>query len=154
MADNKSHFLAITQDSYAGSGHRVSAADIIKSRLSAGAWPLYANTKNRRAISEGDVLFFYVGGQGTHGGHTVARADVAKVVNAGRRILRDEYATSPVSAVVELDNIKFIPPVALKAVLIDCGVIQQENKKWGAFLMGGLSRVSEIVAMKLNGPKQ
>jgi predicted RNA-binding protein len=154
MADSKSHFLAITQDSYAESGDHVSAANIIKSRLSAGTWPLYANTKNRLAISEGDVLFFYVAGQGTHGGHTVARADVAKVVNAGRRVLRDEYATSPVSAVVELDNIKFVRPVALKAVLINCGVIQQENRKWGAFLMGGLSRVSEEVAIKLDGPEQ
>lgn len=154
MTESKNYFLAIAQDSFAESGHRVPAFNVIKSRLGTSTWPLYANTKNRLHISEGDVLLFYVGGQSLHGGHIAATADVVGRKDAGRRALRDKYALSPISVAIELDNINFIEPVALKPVLIDCGIIQQENKKWGAFLMGGLCRVSEVVANKLMGHEQ
>ncbi len=149
MAQNKNYFLAVTLDGYSENGLRVSALDVIKRRLDTGKWPLYANTKNRKVISEGDRLLFYVGGQGQCGGHTVATAKVGKITDAGRRVLRDEYAVSPVSSLISLDGINFIEPKILKPVLVECGIIQQENKKWGAFLMGGLCRVPEVVSNKL-----
>ena len=151
MIDDKNYFLAVTLDGYTDDGLRVSAFDVVKKRLKSSTWPLYLNTKNRKVISEGDVIFFYIGGQGPCGGHTVATADVVRRTDAGRRVLRDEYAVSPVSAIIELGNIRFTEPQTLKPVLIECGIIRQENKKWGAFLMGGLCRVPEIVADKLIG---
>lgn len=154
MIDNKNYFLAVTLDAYTDNGLKVSAFDVVKQRIKDSIWPLYINTKNRKVIAEGDVIFFYVGGQGPCGGHTVATADVVKKADAGRRVLRDEYAVSPVSAIIELGNIRFTEPQPLKPVLIECGIIQQKNKKWGAFLMGGLCRVPEIVANKLIGQVQ
>ena len=151
MMDDKNYFLAITLDGYADDGLRVSAFDVVKNRLKSGTWPLYQNTKNKKVISKRDVVVFYVGGQGPCGGHTVATADVVGRTDAGRRVLRDEYAVSPVSAIIELGNIRFIEPQVLKPVLIECGLIKKENKKWGAFLMGGLCRVPEAVADKLTG---
>ncbi|WP_157057511.1 hypothetical protein [Loktanella sp. 3ANDIMAR09] len=154
MIDDNNYFLAVALDGYSNDGLRVSAFDVVKQRLENSSWPLYMNTKNRKVISRGDVIFFYIGGQGPCGGHTVGTADVVGRTDAGRRVLRDEYAVSPVSAIIELGNIRLTEPRKLKPVLIECGIIQQENRKWGAFLMGGLCRVPEIVADKLTGRVQ
>ena len=152
MTETRNYFVAITQDGFSEGGNRVAACDVIEARLKSNSWPLYENTKNRRVISEGDTLFFYVGGQGTHGGDIIATAQVVDRIDAGRRTLRDEYATSPVSALISLKEIKFFAPISLKPVLIECGIIKKENKKWGVFLMGGLCRVSKAVANKLSEP--
>lgn len=150
----KNHFVAVTQDGYSADGHLVPAVDVIKARLETETWPLYANTKNRKVISKGDCVVFYVGGMGPNGGHTVAVAEVVSRDDAGRRTLREEYATSPLSSILRLKRVKFFSAIPLKPVLIQCGIIREENKKWGAFLMGGLCRVPETVANKLSGNEQ
>ncbi|WP_298910086.1 hypothetical protein [uncultured Aliiroseovarius sp.] len=147
--ENDNFFIAVTQDGYSDAGHKTTAFEIVRSRLGQGLWPVYKHTNNRHAIAQGGLLFFYVGGQGVNGGSVVAKANIDGYVTPRRRLPRELYSASEVEGLVKFRNIVEFSPVPLKPLLIKQGVIREENKKWGAFLMGGFKRIPKAVSEEL-----
>lgn len=151
MQDKYSNFLANTQDGFDEHGGKLFSHEIVRSRLNEKLWPVYERTKNKYALSQGDVLYFYAGGQGPLGGRVMARAKLHSIIAPMRRIPQRLYATGVVDSMLRLGEIELIDPTLLKPILIQQGVIKEENKKWGAFLMGGFSRIPASVASVLAG---
>lgn len=153
MQENSGNFLAITQDGFDEEGRKLAAHDIIWSRLNEKLWPIYERTKNKKTILTGDLLFFYAGGKGPLGGHVVAMAKLHSIIAPSRRLQKNLHATGVIDSLIKLDEIKRIQPLRLKPILIREGVIKEENKKWGAFLMGGFTKIPQPIASVLMGKK-
>lgn len=151
MRQKGSSFLANTQDGFGEDGGRLFSHEVIHSRLSQGLWPVYERTKNKFALVQGDALYFYAGGQGPFGGQVIARATLLDKIAPMRRIPSSLYATGVIDCLLRLGEIELIGPTLLKPLLIQEGVIREENKKWGAFLMGGFSKIPASVAIALAG---
>jgi hypothetical protein len=146
MRDVSANYLAITQDGFDDDGRKLSSHEIIRARLNEQLWPVYERTKNKYTISAGDTLFFYAGGKGPFGGHVIALATLGSIIIPTRRVPVHLFTSGPVDSILKLENIQELQPTRLKPFLISEGVIKEENKKWGAFLMGGFSKIPNSVA--------
>lgn len=148
------NFIAIAQDGYGDAGEKLAAQEIVIARLKNEIWPIYWRSKNRAVIEHGDSLFFYVGGRGPAGGRIVASARVAGLHKPTRNSSTVSLSADVIDKQISLHEIRFFPPFPLKPVLIEQGVIEASNSKWGAFLMGGFSKISESLADSLRAKIQ
>jgi hypothetical protein len=139
--DNDHSFLLVAQDGFDDWGSPVSGLEIAEKRLSSMRWPVYEHTKNRRRISKGNKVFIYIGGSKKYSGHLIAKCRIDSIEDLGNKTEIDEARMSSISKYIKLKNIEKMPPIKLKPVLIEKGIIKIENKKWGAYLMGGIIQV-------------
>ena len=140
------YFLMITSDPDLIDDRPGFALELVESRLEKAQWPLYGNTQNRKRISAGDLLAFYVAGSGPRGGSVVATA----AVNALRQWRRRadsfdafKYLTATPEVVLELNSVrKLSEPVLLRAVLEALTIRPSNLQKWGSALQGGCRQIT------------
>lgn len=140
---NHQNFIAVALDGQDADGEHLSARDVISVRLSKNTWPVYSRSKNKRNLSVGSNLMFYVGGAGPDAGHIVASARVSDIKTPNRRSDADLLAANVVNFILKLDCVKYFAPIRLKPILIENKIIKAENSKWGAYLMGGFVKIDD-----------
>ena len=134
-------FLLVTTDPRTTRGTRGTAWKLVQHRLAQKRWPLYANTRNRRAVAEGARIAFYVGGRRKFNGMVVATAIVdrkAEWSSSKGPIDPDVYVTDLADQVLFLRAIAYLEEPVLFRRLVDRMTFRPSNpQRWGVVLMGG-----------------
>jgi hypothetical protein len=144
------HFLLIKRDGFSKAGRLLNARDSACALLKARVWPLWQNSRNRRAARAGDRIAVYLSGQGNQ--VVIATATVERIGEWGRDLDRSyplELDGIP-DSVLHLAEVQMLPAPApvgpilnkLSFVPID-PMTGQPKKKWGVAFMGGVRAISE-----------
>jgi hypothetical protein len=142
------YFIFVTQNSFNEYGRSIFAHQMLKLRLKENKWPIYTTTRHRNSLLQGDAIFFYVGGNGPNRGHILASAEIKIVRTPTNTEKNKDFNLMDTFLVCEFNKIKFIEQIELKSCLIKSGMIKEENKKWGTYLMGGIKKIDEIFVKK------
>lgn len=111
--------------------------------LNKGYWPLWAHTRNRKAIAAGDKIAVYLSGDG--GSQIIATAKVHAIAAWNRAFAKDYPLTLDGEAisVLLLDEVHVLPaPICVKDRLRDISFINAASSKWGVCFMGGTRAVT------------
>ncbi len=137
-------FMLSANDGYAEAGS-VSARHIADAWLALNAWPLYANTKNRKVIVAGASLVFYLGGHRTNRQTFIAKASVRAVQPAQRAetALSQSFFFPTPDKVLALSDLAYFPePVSIRPLIGKLSVVRKTGPRWGAGLVGGSRRLT------------
>lgn len=130
------HYILIKREGPDARGRMLSAAQSADQLLSAGVWPLWEHTRNRKAIAAGDHLAIYLAGAS----QVVATAAVA-AVSSWNATLRNSYPLqldgTPVAVLRLADVQRLVVPVDVKARLARLSFVPPGSRKWGVAFMGG-----------------
>jgi len=141
-------YLMVAADVEDMEGRPVLASEVVKYRLHRKVWPLYKNTPNRKAMSTGDKLAFYIAGQGAGSRHIIATGSVIGIDHSVRSgaYEHSEWLTETPTSVIHIGSVRWLtPPLDFKANLILLGY-NIEGRRWGHILQGGVKRMSPRAA--------
>jgi hypothetical protein len=130
------HFVLVKQPGFSRAGKQVPARDAAESILKAGFWPLWRNSRNRRAIKKGDQVAVYLGGDS----EVIARATVADVEPWTRHHDTNyplQLDGAPFGVLTLQDVHILATPVRVKLIKDGLSFIKPGSRKWGAGFMGG-----------------
>lgn len=136
-APSETLYLLVATDPSRRNGTAEKARELVVHRLTAGMWPLFARTPNRKALVPGALVAFYLGGTGADAGCVVAIARVSekRTNRSGRRIDPPGCGSeAPDQLLVVIDVRWLARPVRLKEAMVAAG---QEVKNLGNMLQGG-----------------
>ncbi|MDA7430190.1 hypothetical protein PGB28_17135 [Primorskyibacter aestuariivivens] len=139
-------FILICSDGYDLNDRRVDGLAIASYRLKSGYWPLYSNTRNRRAIRPGDEFLVYLAGSGQDSRSIVAHGFFGP--KKKRSVFSEEDELDIVSGNPEtifgVKDVEFFNPILIRNVLpILHSYKRMKNKlRWGSLLVGGARRIS------------
>jgi hypothetical protein len=139
-------FVLVTADAVHASGSRIDAAVIAEHRLRLSKWPIYKNTRNRKLMRRGDIVFVYVGGTRRLGGRIIARAvigDIGSPKAAAARFDVADALTAPAELVLSLRQITPMRDVDFRSLIWKLSIAPKQRRGWGTALMGGSRRLSE-----------
>jgi hypothetical protein len=141
-------FLLVTTDPDISGGRIGIARDLIDSRLSNKAWPIYERTPNRLRMVEGSRVAFYVGGKCRDSQSIIATAVVSQVSRHRPGASRPdplEFLTEAPELVLHLRDIDVLEtPVILRDVLPSLTICPSNMEKWGCILMGGSRAIPKV----------
>jgi hypothetical protein len=140
------HYLFITQDGEYENGKRSSALSVVKDRLAKKTWPVFESTRFKTIVKKGDIIFFYIAGIKEKKGLVVYSAEIECVEKPTKDTIIDPHSFNNCFAIIKLKNISPTKEIVLKNCLIEGNLIDPNNKKWGAFLMGGVRKVTQEFA--------
>ena len=136
-----SHYILIKGPGDNARGVALSPAASALALLTAGYWPLWEHTRNRKAISAGASVAVYVTGTS----QVLATAVVERVdqwTAAHRRAYPLMLGGTP-AAVLVLGQVQVLEqPVNVKDRLKGLTFINQNSRKWGISFYGGTRAVS------------
>jgi hypothetical protein len=129
-----------------------SARDLMKQRLVAGSWPLYAGTRHKWDLQRGDRVLLYAAGADPDGGFIVGSADIlgactiVKIAGSpAEPKLRAQLrrGRKAQAYAVPIGNPMWFPVrVGLKSVVEQLSSFPSKES-WGARLQGGVMQIGE-----------
>ena len=131
----------------------VPAIDVVRLRLHAGLWPIYARTKHRAKMARGCRLMFYVAGTGSLAQHIVAEGKIAEIQTDLRPAdIVDQGLVGPKAiCFIRLSDVReFSPPINLPRHREAMPLFQNSGSHWGVKLMGGCVALVEKDLEALN----
>ena len=132
------HYLLITNDGYDFNGSTEPAFNILQRRIEEKAFPIYRTTRHKKDLKIGDTVFLYVAGHRINAGKVLYQAKISDCRKPKDTESYDVSELGDIEFLCCLDNIIKLNPIVLKDVLIKEKLIDANNKKWGAYLMGGV----------------
>lgn len=139
MTSSKSVFIAIAK-----SAADITATDLANVFLNNGVWPVYAKSRNRRAIGAGDALIICTR-QSSHVTTCWAHARVLSKREAKptdfselQHMLMDIPAQT-----IQLAHIRRHEPILAKRIFQVAGTLPQNHRRWGVMLMGGFRKLRQ-----------
>lgn len=135
------HFLLIKSAGHSASGDRMTAQASALALISTGIWPLWMHTRNRKAITAGDLVAVYLAGPAS----IIATAKVDAIVPWTKAFARSYplLLDGTPSSVLLLSGGKVLQkPVAVKERLDRLSFVNPESPKWGVAFMGGTRAVN------------
>lgn len=144
----QNYILVCIDSLLSATGTTEPALVVAQRRILAGRWPLYARTKHRLDICEGDRALIYAGGQRGHSRVFIATTRIAsnQPVNSARRLSLPtnlDGDNPPVSWLTFADTNKMVPTVHMSELLEKLSFIPKNRSRWGVTLMGGVRRISD-----------
>lgn len=140
-------FLLPTQDGEHVSGAKIPAIQIIENRVKQRKWPLYERTRNRKAMTQGDILLFYVAGNKLNSGHIIGQAKIENISQNLRNAVfidGEDILNGSASSIIEMSEFKsFRKLVHLKSILKNLDCCPKSMSKWGVILYGGARKITE-----------
>ena len=140
------YYILTCSDTEDIEGKRVPALKVAKARLKIHAWPLYKNTRNRRAICPGDICLIYLAGTSDYAQHLIAMADVGAVSDYSR--MDDPGDDSILSMGVPTSILQFKKitlfdtPSPIRPLLEVLSFTNTDGRSWGGSLQGGCRHIS------------
>lgn len=142
----KNYFILAVSDAEHYSGCKIPAIEVAKDRLDQKRWPIYANTRNRKIINEGDLCLIYVGGEKEMSGNFYGEFTIEKI-ESGRRITlvdKEDILTDTPDRVIQIkDLLIYKEPMRAKTTLKKMSFFPENESRWGVVLMGGCRKLSE-----------
>ncbi len=137
------NFILVTRDGETFSGSKISARKIIEVRFHQNLWPIYENTRGRKAFEVGSEIAFYIGGKSVDSGQIIARATLAAIKAAKDiRINNSDFIEDPPLLHLTFANIEFLKkPIIFRNKLQKLSFCPQNMNKWGVVLIGGCRQV-------------
>lgn len=136
------HFLLMKRDSLSRDGKALSAHEAAMALLTAGVWPLWEHTRNRKVIQAGAEVAIYLAGANHL---VVATAKVTSNVpwsTAHARAYPLVLDGTPF-AVLQLGDVRTLPaPRDVKLLRSELSFLRSVGPKWGVAFMGGTRSVS------------
>lgn len=142
---NKNYFILAVSDAEHYSGCKIPAFEVAKDRISKGRWPIYANTRNRKVIAEGDLCMIYIGGEKEMSGHFYCEFTIEKIDNGRRMSLVDDedILTDAPDRVIQIKCLEIYDyPMRAKPTLKKMSFFPKNESRWGVVLMGGCRKLS------------
>ncbi len=141
MSTNR-HFLLMKRDSFSREGQELSARDAALALLTAGVWPLWEHTRNRKVIQAGADVAVYLAGAGNL---VIATARVAANVPWSSAIARTYPLMldgTPFAVLQLADPRTLSTPRNVKALRNELSFLRSVGPKWGVAFMGGTRALS------------
>lgn len=137
------NFLFVTMPQFNENGARIESEEVFRNRISENRWAVYSQTRNKKNISSGDNVIFYVSNAKT-GGQLVASAKVESLVDPEKNsYFLEEHGV--VDYFVTFENVTIFDKALLfKSLLKDFTFCPQNIAKWGVILMGGIRRLEDF----------
>lgn len=138
-----SHFILIKGPGNDNRGESLSPTASALALLKAGFWPLWQNTRNRKAIAASSAIAVYVTGVS----EVLATAVVERVEQwtATHRRSYPLMLDGTPAAVLVLGQVKVLErPVRVKERLKSLSFINQSSRKWGMAFYGGTRAVNHV----------
>lgn len=134
------NFLLTTTPQYDDTGSKVSALSVFHERIEKNLWAIYESTRNKKLMSEGDNIVFYVSARNSGGKiHGLASIDKITKPLRNQRFHSEhgqvEYFISFKDIIIFENTLKF------KDILGDMSFCPENLSKWGVVLMGGARRL-------------
>lgn len=139
MTPPRSLFIAITK-----SAAEITATDLANVFLGNGVWPVYANSRNRRAIGTGDVLIIC-----TRQNSNVTRCWASAQVLSKREAKPSDFSELKhvlmdiPAQTLELAHATRHEPILAKTIFQIAGTLPQNHRRWGVMLMGGFRKLRQ-----------
>lgn len=145
-------------------GEYVPLRTVLQSRVTAGRWPLQRTTAHRRDLVEGDRVVFYGAAksnpQDPDAGSFLARATVGgsffSIQDAGTQSYRDRVLAGAAASAdpllagppefpyaITIEDAEWFDPAVPIRPLIESLRFIEDPGRWGAYLQGGIRRISE-----------
>ena len=138
-------FLLGANDGFDHNERRRDARDVAMAWLNRKSWPVYANTKNRKAFEPGAGVVFYIGGKASSGQTIIGSARIALIrpATSAERLGVGMGEKTP-SEVLEFEPLEFFPvPVPIRPLIDKLEMFVQVPQRWGIALVGGSRRISQ-----------
>lgn len=138
---NINHYLFIVSDRLSSDGKKVPGREVYDFLMEKKAWGLHPTTQHRTTIKEGDLIIFYLSGQG---GGFVGTATLSSVSYVDKTGESDDwwFNKSEINYrvdITEIDRWEKIKPI--QPILSGLSFVKK-TKNWGVYLQGGIRKIS------------